>query len=98
MGQMTQITQVDVRVFDVPLAEVLTDAKHGDHTHFELVTATVRLKDGSEGTGYTYTGGKGGRAIVAMIEHDPAMGEPVPWPKFVVGATPPLVGPAYMLL
>lgn len=49
---------------------MLTDAKHGDHTHFELVTATVRLADGSEGTGYTYTGGKGGHAIAAMVEHD----------------------------
>ncbi|WP_368185354.1 mandelate racemase/muconate lactonizing enzyme family protein [Aestuariibius sp. HNIBRBA575] len=64
------IQDVIVRSFDVPLAEILTDAKHGDHTHFELVTATIRLADGSEGTGYTYTGGKGGRAIAAMIEHD----------------------------
>lgn len=54
----------------MPLAEVLSDAKHGDHFHFELVTATVTLEDGSEGTGYTYTGGKGGYAIKAMIEHD----------------------------
>ncbi len=67
---MTAISSIDVLLFDVPLAEVLTDARHGDHTHFELVTATVRLDDGSEGTGYTYTGGKGGRAIAAMIEHD----------------------------
>ncbi len=67
---MTRITNVEVRLFDVPLAEVLSDAKHGDHTHFELITATVTLEDGSEGTGYTYTGGRGGRAVVAMIEHD----------------------------
>ena len=67
---MTAITRVDVRLFDVPLAEVLSDAKHGDHTHFELLTATVVLADGREGTGYTYTGGKGGRAIAAMVEHD----------------------------
>ncbi len=67
---MATIDQLEVRVFDVPLAEVLTDAKHGDHTHFELITATVTLSDGSSGTGYTYTGGKGGRAIAAMIEHD----------------------------
>ncbi len=66
------IARVDVRLFDVPLAEVLTDAKHGDHTHFELICATVTLDDGSEGTGYSYTGGKGGRAIAAMIEHDNA--------------------------
>ena len=67
---MSGIESVTVRHFDVPLAEVLSDAKHGDHTHFELVTATVRLSDGAEGTGYTYTGGRGGRAIAAMIEHD----------------------------
>ncbi len=54
----------------MPLPEVLSDAKHGDHFHFELVTCTVTLEDGSVGTGYTYTGGKGGHAIKAMIEHD----------------------------
>jgi L-alanine-DL-glutamate epimerase-like enolase superfamily enzyme len=43
---------------------------HGLHTHFELVTVTVRCSDGLEGTGYTYTGGKGGRAILAMVNHD----------------------------
>ena len=43
---------------------------HGEHTHFELVTATVTLDDGSHGTGYTYTGGRGGRAIRALIQHD----------------------------
>jgi L-alanine-DL-glutamate epimerase-like enolase superfamily enzyme len=49
---------------------VLSDAKHGDHYNFELVTVTIVLDDGREGTGYTYTGGKGGWAIKAMIEHD----------------------------
>jgi L-alanine-DL-glutamate epimerase-like enolase superfamily enzyme len=67
---MAKIDKIEVRLFDVPLAEVLTDAKHGDHTHFELVTATIHTSDGVVGTGYTYTGGKGGRAIAAMIEHD----------------------------
>ncbi len=64
------IKSIRARLFQVPLKEVLTDARHGDHTHFELVTVTVALADGREGTGYTYTGGKGGRAIKAMIEHD----------------------------
>ena len=67
---MSRIVDVSARLFQVPLAEVLSDAKHGDHTHFELVTVTIRLKDGSEGTGYTYTGGKGGHAILAMIDLD----------------------------
>ncbi len=68
MGSL--IKEVNTRLFEVPLPEVLSDAKHGDHFHFELVTCTITLEDGSEGTGYTYTGGKGGHAIKAMIEHD----------------------------
>lgn len=64
------IQSIDVQLFAVPLAEVLSDAMHGDHTHFELVTVTITLSDGSQGTGYTYTGGKGGRAIRSMIEAD----------------------------
>ncbi len=67
---MSKIKNIAVKLFKVPLAEVLSDAKHGDHFHFELITATITLEDGSEGTGYTYTGGKGGYAIKAMIEHD----------------------------
>lgn len=67
---MTSIASVEARLFHVPLDEVLLDAKHGDHTHFELITATVTLTDGSSGTGYTYTGGKGGYAVHAMITHD----------------------------
>lgn len=67
---MTTIASIEVRLFHIPLAEVLVDAKHGDHHFFELITATVHLADGAVGTGYTYTGGKGGHAIKAMIEHD----------------------------
>ena len=67
---MTAIQNIDVQLFNVPLDEVLTDAKHGDHTHFELITVTIKLADGTEGTGYTYTGGRGGRAIEAMVKHD----------------------------
>lgn len=64
------IRDVRARLFRVPLDEVLSDAKHGDHTHFELVTVTITLADGREGTGYTYTGGRGGHAIRAVVEHD----------------------------
>lgn len=64
------IKNIDVKLFGIPLAEVLSDAKHGDHTHFELITVTIRLENGLSGTGYTYTGGKGGRAILAMIKYD----------------------------
>ncbi len=65
-----KIKSVVTKLFKVPLPEVMSDAKHGDHYHFELVTVTITLEDGSEGTGYTYTGGKGGTAIKAMVEND----------------------------
>lgn len=67
---MSIIEKIDARYFRLPLAETLVDAKHGDHTHFELITATVVLEDGTTGTGYTYTGGRGGRAILSMLEQD----------------------------
>ena len=67
---MAQITSVKARLFAVPLDEVLVDAKHGDHTHFHLIAATVTLDDGRVGTGYTYNGGRGGHATAAMITHD----------------------------
>lgn len=67
---MAKISHIDARYFRVPLSEVLSDAKHGDHSHFELITATIRLDNNTEGTGYTYTGGRGGRAVLAMIEND----------------------------
>jgi L-alanine-DL-glutamate epimerase-like enolase superfamily enzyme len=65
----TQIKSVKVEYFQVPLAEVLSDAKHGDHTHFELIVCRIYCQDGTEGVGYTYTGGKGGRAIYSLL-HD----------------------------
>ncbi len=66
----TEIVDVQTQLFRVPLRETMSDARHGEHTHFELVTVTIRLADGSEGTGYTYTGGKGGRAIRAVVVHE----------------------------
>ncbi|HIE9814383.1 TPA: mandelate racemase/muconate lactonizing enzyme family protein [Klebsiella pneumoniae] len=67
---MNKIIDVQSRLFRVPLDEQLADAKHGTHTHFELITVTLVSADGLVGTGYTYTGGRGGRAIKAMIDHD----------------------------
>ncbi len=67
---MSRITDLKARLFRVPLPEVMSDAKHGEHTHFELVTVEITTEDGLTGTGYTYTGGKGGHAILAMVQHD----------------------------
>ncbi|WP_227270013.1 mandelate racemase/muconate lactonizing enzyme family protein [Roseobacter weihaiensis] len=67
---MTRIASVKARLFNVPLDEVLVDAKHGAHSHFHLITATVTLEDGRAATGYTYNGGRGGHATAAMMTHD----------------------------
>lgn len=64
------ILSVESEHFAIPLAEVLSDARHGDHTHFELIVVRIALADGLEGTGYCYTGGRGGHAVKAVIDHD----------------------------
>lgn len=61
------IQTVQVQYFKIPLDEVLNDAKHGDHTHFELIVCRITCGNGLEGVGYTYTGGKGGRAICSLL-------------------------------
>jgi L-alanine-DL-glutamate epimerase-like enolase superfamily enzyme len=66
----SSIKDVQVNYYLIPLPEVLSDAKHGDHTHFELVTCTITCNDGVSGTGYTYTGGKGGKAIYSLVKDD----------------------------
>ena len=48
---MALIDKIETRLFNVPLDEVLVDAKHGDHTHFQLITVTITLDDGQIGTG-----------------------------------------------
>lgn len=70
MGKAREIAEVITAYYRIPLPEEMGDAKHGIHTHFELPVVRIILEDGSEGIGYTYTGGVGGRAICAMIEHD----------------------------
>lgn len=67
---VNKISSVKVEYYQVPLAEVLSDAKHGDHTHFELILLRVICEDGLEGVGYTYTGGKGGRAIYSLLNDE----------------------------
>lgn len=67
---MDKLVSVKPTLYRIPLSETLHDAKHGAHTHFELITVTVETEQGYRGTGYTYTGGRGGQAILAMLEHD----------------------------
>lgn len=64
------ITSVKVGLYKIPLKEILSDAMHGDHSHFEIIVCKITCKDGFEGTGYTYTGGKGGSAIYHLINDE----------------------------
>lgn len=66
-GNPIKIKSVAVEHYKVPLAEVLSDAKHGDHTFFELIVCRITCKNGVEGVGYTYTGGSGGSAIYSLL-------------------------------
>jgi L-alanine-DL-glutamate epimerase-like enolase superfamily enzyme len=66
----TQVSDVTARLFRVPLDQPMQDASHGLQVDFEIVTATVTCADGRTGTGYTYTIGRGGHAVKAIIEHD----------------------------
>ncbi len=66
----SEIRSVEADHYAIPLAEVLSDARHGDHTHFELIVVRIALADGLEGSGYCYTGGRGGHAVKAVIDHD----------------------------
>ena len=66
-----KIVDVLVEQFRVPLPVTLSDATHGEMTHFGLVTVRVVDEQGREGLGYTYTvHGIGGSAIHALIRDD----------------------------
>ena len=67
---MTKVVKLETHYFKLPLDEVLIDAKHGNHSHFELIITQVFDQDGVFGTGYTYTGGRGGKAIYSMLQED----------------------------
>ena len=63
-----KIVAVQTTLYQLPLASVMTDATHGEHTHFEVVMVRLESEDGVSGIGYTYTIGKGGQAIRSLID------------------------------
>ena len=68
---MTKISNIQVDHYRIPLPTVLSDATHGDQSHFAVITVRLTCDDGSEGMGYTYTVGNiGGAATTVMIERD----------------------------
>jgi len=90
---MSKIKDVIVEYYRIPLPELVSDAKHGVHTHFEVPIVKILTDDGREGVGYTYTGGFGGRSIAKLIQvelrnvllgKDPACVEDL-WEKMQTG-------------
>ena len=67
---MANITGLDTRYFRIPLEVPLSAAVHGVVENFELSIVRVRDSDGAEGIGYTYTGGRNGAAVTAVLKQD----------------------------
>jgi L-alanine-DL-glutamate epimerase-like enolase superfamily enzyme len=65
-----RIEGIEIGHYRIPLPVVLSDSTHGEMTAFELVTAVITDADGATGLGYTYTVGRGGGAIRALLEQD----------------------------
>jgi L-alanine-DL-glutamate epimerase-like enolase superfamily enzyme len=64
------IVSVEPGFYRVPLPQVLTDSTHGEMRDFELNTVRVRDADGAEGVGYTFTVGRNGAAVDAVLSRE----------------------------
>jgi L-alanine-DL-glutamate epimerase-like enolase superfamily enzyme len=67
---MARIASIESGFYRVPQPVVLTDSTHGEIRAFELNTVRVRDADGAEGVGYTFTVGRNGGAIEAILRHE----------------------------
>ena len=67
---MPAIASIEPGYYRIPLPVVLSDSMHGEMTVFELNTVRVRDAEGAEGVGYTFTCGRNGVAIDALLRHD----------------------------
>jgi L-alanine-DL-glutamate epimerase-like enolase superfamily enzyme len=67
---MASIVSLEAGYYRVPLEVPLSDSTHGDMLAFELNTVRLRDADGADGVGYTYTCGRNGAAIDAILRRD----------------------------
>jgi L-alanine-DL-glutamate epimerase-like enolase superfamily enzyme len=67
---MARIAAIEAGYYRVPLAVPLSDSTHGTMRAFALNTVRLRDADGAEGVGYTYTVGRNGSAINAILRDD----------------------------
>ncbi len=80
---MARIELLTADFYRVPLPETLTDSTHGEMRAFELNTISVRDTDGAVGVGYTFTVGRNGAAIDAILARE--------LPELVVGEDADLI-------
>jgi L-alanine-DL-glutamate epimerase-like enolase superfamily enzyme len=67
---MPRITSIEPGFYRIPLPTVLTDSMHGEMRAFELNTIRIRDADGAEGVGYTFTVGRNGAAVDAVLARE----------------------------
>lgn len=67
---MPRIASLETGFYRIPLPEVLTDSTHGEMRAFELNTIRIRDADGAEGVGYTFTVGRNGAAVDAVLSRE----------------------------
>lgn len=67
---MAKLAAIEPGFYRIPLPTVLTDSTHGEMRAFELNTVRLRDADGAEGVGYTYTVGRNGAAVDAILTRE----------------------------
>ena len=67
---MALIAGLESGFYRIPLPTVLSDSTHGAMRDFELLTVRLRDADGAEGVGYSYTVGRNGGAIHAILARE----------------------------
>ncbi|MFC7395645.1 mandelate racemase/muconate lactonizing enzyme family protein [Chelatococcus sp. GCM10030263] len=67
---MAKLAAMEPGFYRIPLPEVLTDSMHGEMRAFELNTVRLKDEDGAEGVGYTYTVGRNGAAVDAILRRE----------------------------
>ncbi|MEJ8849051.1 mandelate racemase/muconate lactonizing enzyme family protein [Variovorax rhizosphaerae] len=67
---MSRLQTVQTLHCRLALPQTLSDSMHGDMRAFELNLVRLRDEEGAEGVGYTYTCGRNGAAIEAVLAKD----------------------------
>src|SRR5271156_8616 len=67
---MAKLVSIESGFFGLPLPTVLSASTHGERRGLEINTARLEDLDGAEGVGYTYTVGRNGAAIDAVLTRE----------------------------